>query len=768
MSLGGPIAITPAGDGPGLRVETGGDAAVLEVGLFLDGLRCASCVARVEKALGAADGVIEAHVSFTSHRAQVRLDPERCSAERLVALVESLGYSATPYDVGRFERPARDEARRALVRLLVASFFAGNVMLTSLALYFGVDDGSFGGVGGMDETTRVALRWLSIALSIPSVTYCAAPFWKGAIAGLRRGELPLDVPVVLGISTALVASIAGTLSGTAHVFADSAAMIVFLVLLGRTLERGARARASDAVERLVAMTPERALRRTAEAVEEVPVDALRVGDLVIVPPGQRIPADGRIARGETEVDEALLTGESAPVVRREGERVIGATRNVLAEIEVVLESRAGAGALARMAALLERAQSERPRVQRLVDRVSAVFAPTVLVITLLTAIAQALAGASAIDVALTASAVLIVACPCALGLATPAAVSAAIGRGAGLGVLFRSGEALERAANVRSVLLDKTGTLTRGQYEVRELAVAPGVEDRALIALAVAAEGSSTHPVARAVRALANARGIEMAERTPRRLEAGRGVLAGEGAGRLLVGSAEWLHAHGATIDSALVDRAAAAAARGETLAFVAGADATGALRAAGVLSLIDPLREDARQAVARLRDLGASVALVSGDHEQAALRAARIAGIEAVAAGVTPEGKVEAVEACRRGNAAGPVLFAGDGVNDAAALAASDLGVAFSEGADVTVHAADLVVTASRLGAVPDAIELARSARRRMRENLTLAVGYNAVAIPLAAAGWLRPLPAAIAMSLSSLVVVGNAVRLLRWQRRG
>jgi Cu2+-exporting ATPase len=742
---------------------SGPAAAPREVGLLLEGLRCSSCVNRVEEALRAAPGVAHAAVSYTTHRALVGYDPARTDEAALVERVRALGFSATPYDPEILDRPAQSEARLALSRLLVAAFCAGNVMLVAVALYLGSDS-------GIDDATRRALRWLAIGLSIPSVTWCAAPFWRGAWIGLRRGEIPFDVPVVLGVSVSFVVSILGTIAETTHVFADSAAMIVFLVLLGRTLERNARARALSAVEHLVKLAPDTAVRRIAGGVETVAASALRPGDFVVVAPGQAVPTDGRIVRGRSELDESLLTGESVPVLRGEGDAVVGATRNTLAEIDVEVRAPAGAGTLARIAALLERAQTTRPRIQRVADRVAQVFAPAVLVAAAGTALAWTLAGMAPLDVALTAAAVLIVACPCALGLATPAALAAAIGRAARFGVLVKSGEALERCARVATVMLDKTGTLTEGRLSVSEVLTAPGVSARSVVEAAAAAEGMATHPVAAAVRAHAAEQGCAPRELRGRTLIPGSGVTAGEGASRVVVGSRALLRAHGASLGAELDAQAARAAARGESLAFVATADSDRAdapLVTRGALVLADPLRPDAREAVRRLREVGAEVQLVSGDHASAARRAAAQAGIAAVASEVTPDGKVGAVARLRARSSRSAVLAVGDGVNDAAALAAADVGMAFARGADVAVHAADFVVQAPRLGAVPDTIELARATMRRIRENLSVALLYNALAVPLAAGGWLHPLPAAIAMSLSSVVVTANAVRLLRWAPR-
>jgi Cu2+-exporting ATPase len=722
-----------------------------ETGLFLDGLRCAGCGHRVERTLQEAPGVLEATVNFASHRARVRFDPAKTDREVLAAAVEALGYTAIAYDPDSLERPALRAARTAQVRMLVAWFLAGNVMLVALALYLG--EGS-----GMDSSTRRALRWLAIALSLPAATWCAAPFWKGAWSGLRRGELPFDVPVVLGIAVSFVTSIVATRLDVQHVFADSAAMIVFLVLLGRTLERSARARATGAVERLVGLLPKTARRIREARTEEVAAAELVVGDLVVVAPGESFPADGRIRAGETEVDESLVSGESRTRLRAPGDPVIGATRNVLAEVEVEVTAPASGGTLARIAALLERAQLERPQIQRIADRVARVFAPAVVVAAAATVGVHLALGSTPLEAALTAAAVLIVACPCALGLATPAAIAAALGRAAGLGVLFKSGDALERCARIDTLVLDKTGTLTQGSLSVAEVHVAPGVSEQSLVAVAAGAEGASVHPVARALAGRAQSLGVEVPAFPVRRTIAGKGVEACGGAIRILVGSEELLRDRAVACAPGLREAAAKAAARGASVAFVARGD-----EALGVVAFVDTPRVDAEDAVRRLGAFGVSVVLASGDTRGAVEHAAARTGISDARAELTPEAKVELVSSLRR--AGRSVLVAGDGVNDAAALAAGDAGMAFARGADVTVHAADAVIRSPRLAAIPDSVGLARATLRRIRENLVLALGYNAVAVPLAAAGLLTPLAAAIAMSLSSLVVTLNALRLLRYR---
>ncbi len=731
--------------------STAGAPGTSETGLFLDGLRCAGCVGRVERALRELPGVREAVVNYTNHRARVSHDAKEAPTEALVGCIEELGYEATPYDPAALDRPAEQQARDALVRVLVAAFLAGNVMWLAVALYIGAFE-------GIDETTRRGLRWIAVALSVPAVTWCAAPFWKGAFRGLRSGTIPIDVPVVLGISVSFAASIAATLGESHHVYIDSAAMIVFLVLLGRTLERRARARASAAVESLAALAPETARRRSGAGLETVPRDELVAGDVIVVAPGEGVPADAILLYGESEFDEALLSGESLPVTRGPGDAVVGGSRNLLAEIELRVTAAPREGNLARMVALLERAQTEKPRVQRLVDRVATVFAPAVLAIAALTAVMTALRGAAPLDVALYTAAVLIVACPCALGLATPAAITAAIGRAAAKGILFKSGEAIERCARVDRVILDKTGTLSEGRLTLERIDAAEGRDAKDVLRAAASAEGTSLHPVATAIARAAAEAGLDVRERTHRTARAGLGVAAGEGDDRVLVGSEKWLAEHGLVPDARLEAAAREARERGASLAFVAEDAAV-----TGLLAFSDAPREDAARAVERLGALGSETSLLSGDHASAVARAAARAGIETFAAEVSPEEKVESV--ARHQAAEECVLMAGDGINDAAALAAADVGIAMARGADVAIHAADVVIRAPRLEALPDAVELSRVTLRRIRQNLAMAIGYNIVAIPLAATGVLTPLWAAVAMSLSSVAVTANSIRLLRWE---
>jgi len=720
----------------------------VELGFALEGLRCAGCAARVERELRGAAGVREAAVNFASGRALVRFDPAATDAAALAARIESLGYRAQSFDPAALRRPATSEARTALARLLVAAFLAGNVMVLSFALYFGA-------WGDIDADLRRGLRWLALALSVPALTWCAAPFWRGAWAGIRRRELTLDVPIVLGVSTAFLATAFGTLGETRDVWSDSAATIVFLMLLGRTLERAARARASLAIDALAARAPRVALRREGAELVEVPVESLLPGQRVVVAPGQCFPADGRLVSGPADVDESLLTGEALPVTRACGAEVSGGTLNLSSEVDVEVTRSEAQGTVARLIGLLERAQADRPALQRTVDRVAARFAPAVLTVAAAAVAGAALSGAPFLEAALRGAAVLIVACPCALGLATPAAVAAALGRGAQLGLWFRSGAALERAARVERVLIDKTGTLTLGQLAVTRVLCAPGVTPAEVVRLGANAVGASPHPVAAALRHEAEHRGLPLEAVGERRTRPGLGVEAGA----LACGSRALLAARGVVISPELEADACAAASAGSSLAFVADGG-----KALGAVALADPLRAGAQAAVESLARLGVSCALVSGDHAGAVRAAAAAAGIREAWSGATPEAKLERVRGER---ALGRrVAFAGDGINDAAALAAADLGFAFARGSDVTVAAADVVSHDGDLRTLPEALALGRAALRRIREGLALAIAYNAIAVPLAIAGIVGPFSAALAMSASSLLVTANALRMQRFTR--
>ena len=734
-----------------VRERAAAPRALAETGFLLEGLRCAGCVRRTEQALRAEPGVESAVINYTNHRALVRFDASATDVPRLVSAVATLGYQAIPYDPDALDRPELTQARAALARLLVAAFLAMNVMWLAIALYIGTYQ-------GMDPLTQRALRWVAAALSAPAVAWCGSPFFRGAWRGLARRELSIDLPISIAITTAFASNLVGTWLGRTHLFVDSAAWIVFLLLLGRTLERSASARAAGAVERLRNLAPREAMRRRGGALERVAVSELAVGDEIAVPAGELCPVDATLLGPATEFDESALTGEARPVARAPGAALAAGVRNLMTEIAARVTAPASRGTLARLAALLERAQAERPRIQRSADRFAAIFAPAVLAIAALTVMAGIWRGAEPLEIAFRATAVLIVACPCVFGLATPLAISAALGRAAAFGVLVKSGEALERLAGVKSVLLDKTGTLTEGRFTIVANVCAEGVAPHELLASAADAEGAATHPVADAIRNAAQQAGLPAASATSRTTRAGLGVVAELAGARVAAGAEALLRELGIAPLPALLARAAVHAARGASLVWVA-RDA----RVLGFLALEDVPRADAAAFVARLAADGVRSALVSGDHSGAVAAAAQRGGIREFSASATPEAKVEFVRARRAEG--GPVLAVGDGLNDAAFLSAADVGIAMARGAEITLAAADAVVRSPRLGAIADLLALSRACLARIRENFAFALLYNAVAVPLAVAGILEPLGAAIAMALSSLIVTANSMRLLRFQ---
>jgi len=724
-------------------------AAIAETGFLLEGLRCAGCVRKTEEALRAQPGVASAIVNYADHRALVRFDAAETSVTALANAVAALGYQAIPYDPEALDRPERTQARAALVRLLVAGFLAMNVMWLAIALYIGTYQ-------GMDIATQHALRWLAAALSVPAVFWCGAPFFAGAWRGIRRRELSMDLPVALAIGAASATNVIGTWLGRTHLFVDSGAWIVFLLLLGRTLERNASARATGAVERLRNLAPRDALRRSGARLERVPVADLVTGDEVVIPAGELCPVDAALIGPATELDESAVSGEATPVLRAPDMRIPAGARNLMTEISVRVVAPANRGTLARLAALLERAQAERPAIQRSADRFAAIFAPAVLATAALSALVLALSGAPALEIAFRATTVLIVACPCVFGLATPLAIAAALGRAAQLGVLVKSGEAIERFARVKRVLLDKTGTLTEGRFALTGWAAAEGVAEAELLGAAALAEGSALHPIAEAIREAARRAGAPESVRAVHEARAGLGVIATREDGtRIAAGTEALLRALEIELPAGLAREAERLGAEGASRVWVARAD-----RVLGVIALADAVRADAPELAARLARSGIGVELVSGDHARAVALAAQCAGIAEYAASASPEQKLARVRARRE--AGESVLAVGDGLNDAAFLAAADCGIAMARGSEITLAAADAVVRSPRLGAIADLLALSRACLARIHENFGFALLYNAIAVPLAVAGVLHPLGAAIAMALSSLTVTANSMRLL------
>jgi Cu+-exporting ATPase len=771
-----PAAATPeilarAIESAGYEVPREPSSATTE--LTIVGMTCAACVRRIETALRAVDGVLEASVNLVTGRATVRHDPTRATTDALNAAVRGAGYdvgapATTRANPGaRAEAQAEAEAREQQGMRRDFLFAAAlSVPLLVLAMSHGAIPGTDGPLG----------RWLQFALATPVVFGPGRRFLRLAWSALRHRTADMNTLVSLGVLAAwgysTVALVAPGLFPHAghgvlpHLYFEAAAAILSFVLLGKLLEMRARKRLSDAVRGLVALTPKTARRVRGDVEEDVPVEALMPGDHVLVRPGERIPSDGEVVRGASAVDESMLTGESLPVDKQPGALVHGGTQNHSGALTVRITRTGGDTTLARIVESVEQAQGSRAPIARLADVVSGWFVPIVLGIALLTMLVWALLDPTAAGFAVAVErfvAVLVIACPCALGLATPAAVAVGTGRGAELGLLIKGGAVLEAASRIDTVLIDKTGTLTTGKPALTDVLPAGNIEAAELLRLVASAEQASEHPVAQAIVRGAAEQGAKLDAPEDFRMEPGFGVEAVVAARKVQVGTGAWLSRSG--IDAAMLEgEAERLAAAGRTPSFVA---IDGVL--AGLVAVADRPAEGARETVAALQNLGVDVAMVTGDRMSTARAIAAELGIDRVVAEVRPEEKARVVADERaRGRT---VAMVGDGINDAPALAGAHVGIAVGSGTDIAVAAADVALLRGGITGLPAALQLARRTLGTIRQNLFWAFIYNIVGIPIAAGllapwtGWtLSPVLASAAMSLSSVSVLMNSLRLRRF----
>ncbi len=726
--------------------------------LAIEGMTCASCVRRVERALAGVPGVTAAAVNLATDRADVDAD-RAVTAAQLIGAVRAAGYDARvaePALAPGAELVARQASRdRELSRRRVQLGVGGGLTAAVIVLAYGFAGRPWSAVAQM-------------VLAVPVWAWVGWLFHRSALRAARHGTATMDTLVSLGSSVAILYSVAAlvALPGRPTYF-DVAALIVTLIAVGRYLELLARGRAGSAIEVLAQRQPQAAHRLPApgadrlDAVTDV-VDVapgrLAVGDRVLVRPGESVPADGVVVDGSAAVDESMLTGESVPVLRRAGDPVTGATVNGLAPLLVRVTGTGEATVLSRIIRLVERTQVEKAPAQRLADRISAVFVPAILAAAALTFCGWWLTGHTPIAAMIPAVAVLVVACPCALGLATPCAIMVGSGRGAELGLLIQGGEGLERTHDLRAVVLDKTGTLTVGRPTVVESRPLDGSDGRAVLGQAAAVERGSEHPLARAIAAAARDRAATVPGAAAVRPVPGGGLSGTVHGEEVLVGSLDWLAGERVELgESAAV--VAELARRGRTPVVVAVEG-----RARLVLGLADPVRPESRAGVARLRQMGLQVVIATGDRPEVAAQVAAAVGADAVHSGLTPAAKAELVAELQRSD--GAVAMVGDGINDAPALARADVGIAIGTGTDVAIAASAIILVRPDVGAVADAIALSRATRRTIRQNLAWAFGYNLVLVPLAMLAIVPPVLAALAMALSSVTVVGNALRLRRFRR--
>ena len=755
--------------------DAGYGAETARVELGVAGMSCASCVGRVEKALGGVPGVTAVNVNLASEKANVEYLPGTVEPRNLEHAVEDAGYGV----VGQEEEAAVDAGEREYRKLRNSFLWAAALTLLILV-------GSIPHMLGVPSP--VPMGWLNLgllALATPVQFWAGWRFYKGAWGAIKHGQANMNTLVVVGTSAAYLYSLVATVApglfagGRADVYFDTSALIITLILLGRLLEARAKGRTNEAIKKLAGLQAKTArVVRSGEEVD-VPVEEVEVGDVVVVRPGEKVPVDGRLVNGESAVDEAMISGEPIPVSKGVGDEVIGATINKSGSFRMEATKVGRDTALAQIIRMVEEAQGTKAPIQRLADKVSGVFVPIVVVVAIITFLIWWTIGpAPAFTFALlNFVAVLIIACPCAMGLATPTSIMVGTGKGAEMGILIKGGETLEGAHKLTTVVLDKTGTLTRGKPELTDVVTSNGLPEDELLRLVASAERGSEHPLGEAIVEGAKDRSIDLADAERFEAVAGRGMKAVVDGREVLAGNAALLEQEGISGDG-LLHEGEELSASGKTPMFVA-VDG----EPAGLVAVADTVRAESREAVERLHDMGLKVAMLTGDNRRTAGAIAGELGIDRVLAEVLPEDKVGEVKKLQ---AEGEVVaMVGDGINDAPALAKADVGVAIGTGTDVAMEAADLTLISGDVRGVARAIKLSKATIRNIKQNLFWAFAYNVALIPVAAGilypffsggtvpqilqpalgeyGFLNPVLAAAAMALSSVTVLGNALRLRR-----
>jgi len=729
----------------------------------IKGMHCAGCVATIERALHRVAGVVEAQVNLATEQATVAYVPTKVDVDALRQAISSAGYEPLGSQAEGGSAPQQD-AKASELRALQRRF------LVSLGLSLPVVVGSMGAM----------LPWMPWWLSHPVVLFVLAtpvqfwvgwPFYQGLWSTLRHRTADMNTLIALGTSTAYLYSVVMTFRPhllmvghgmQTHVYYETSVVIITLIILGRLLEARARGQTSAAIRALMGLRPKTARVLRNGVAEDVPVESVKTGELVLVRPGEQLPVDGRIVEGHSTIDESMLTGENLPVEKTAGDEVFGATLNKTGSFTLLATGVGSQTVLAQIIRMVQEAQGSKAPIQRLADYIASIFVPTVLGIAVVTFVVWVLFGpAPSLTFALVnCVAVLIIACPCSLGLATPTAIMVGTGKGAELGVLFKNAQSLETAHKLQTIVLDKTGTLTQGKPTVTDIVAQPGFSETDILRLAAAAERGSEHPLGEAIVAAARARGLPLEEGQDFQALPGQGIRTTVGTQTVLVGNAPYMQAAQIVLDR-LQDTAESFARAGKTPVYVAVHG-----RGAGLIAVADTLKPHARETVQALRGLGLEVLMITGDHQRTAAAIGASLGIDRVLAEVLPEEKARQVQKLQAEGKC--VAMVGDGINDAPALAQADIGIAIGTGTDVAMEAADITLMSGDVRGITTAMLLSRRTMRTIKQNLFWAFVYNSVGIPIAAGVLypafgilLNPMLAAVAMALSSVSVVTNSLRL-------
>jgi Cu+-exporting ATPase len=734
--------------------ELGYEVITDKAELKISGMSCAACAARIEKGLKGLPGVYNATVNYAAEKAVLEYNASELTIRQVQDKVQKLGYEAHNIaDAGEIDR--EKEVRQAEIRSqrirLILSAVLSLPLLMAMVLHF---------LGFMGNVSEFLMNpYLQLALATPVQFIAGWPFYRGAYAALRNGSANMDVLVALGTSAAYFFSIANMLTGNPHLYFETSAILITLIILGKLLEATAKGRTSEAIKALMGLQAKTArVVRDGQEID-LPVEEVLVGDVIVVRPGEKVPVDGTIIEGTSTLDESMLTGESIPVDKKIGDQVVGATINKFGAFKFEATKVGKDTTLAQIVKIVEEAQGSKAPIQRFADVVSGYFVPIVIGLAVLT-----FAGwyfifdpGNFTRALINFTAVMVIACPCALGLATPTSIMVGTGKGAENGILIKGAEHLENAHRLTTIVLDKTGTITKGQPEVTDIVPLTGLAADEILQLAAAAEKNSEHPLAQAIVKRGQEQGLQVA--APENFAAipGHGVEASINGRKILVGTRKLMRENNIAIET-IISEVERLEQQGKTVMLLAADN-----QMAGLIAVADTVKENSAQAVAELQKLGIEVWMITGDNERAAKAIAASIGIDNVLAEVLPEHKAEKVAALKKEGKV--VAMVGDGINDAPALATADVGFAIGTGTDVAIEAADITLMRGDLSGVVAAIRLSKATMLNIKQNLFWALIYNSIGIPVAASGYLSPVIAGAAMAFSSVSVVLNALRLKRFQ---